>query len=303
MYSYKGGSGRSVATANVAKHLVAEGKSVLVIDLDTESSGLSYIFNIPTKTRNMAIQDVLLDSYTDASSGEIIKGIKSNLLNVEYFDDTWPRMHFDIEDNPNFCFIHARYGYRDAVSTVNADKLHVFIKRLNKNMDEVYNRPFDFVIIDSPSGYQNWAVKLFTETTLVVFFRWSRQFTEGTIKFLTDRLLPTSSGLLELPKNTVIVPSAVPFLDDEANGEMHGKKKEYINSIMSNIEFIKGILKRDFRENHNIIFDEEGIPECTRLKWDEQILMNRNDLSQAEMNTVAGYKRLADTILSLKKGE
>src|SRR5262245_49468046 len=44
-YSYKGGSGRSMALANVAWILAANGKRVLMIDWDLEAPGLHRYFH------------------------------------------------------------------------------------------------------------------------------------------------------------------------------------------------------------------------------------------------------------------
>src|SRR6478752_1869153 len=43
-YSYKGGTGRTMALANVAWILAANGKRVLVVDWDLESPGLDRFF-------------------------------------------------------------------------------------------------------------------------------------------------------------------------------------------------------------------------------------------------------------------
>jgi cellulose biosynthesis protein BcsQ len=44
-YSFKGGTGRTMALANVAWILAASGKRVLMVDWDLESPGLSRYFN------------------------------------------------------------------------------------------------------------------------------------------------------------------------------------------------------------------------------------------------------------------
>lgn len=53
-YSYKGGSGRSTALVNTAKHLIDELKispqnPMLIVDADLESAGLTFFFNLENK--------------------------------------------------------------------------------------------------------------------------------------------------------------------------------------------------------------------------------------------------------------
>src|SRR5687767_604595 len=63
MYSFKGGAGRTVSTANIARVMAIEsGRRVAVIDLDVESAGLSVLFKIDRKVENGecgTIQDIL----------------------------------------------------------------------------------------------------------------------------------------------------------------------------------------------------------------------------------------------------
>ncbi|HWO22596.1 MAG TPA: AAA family ATPase [Kofleriaceae bacterium] len=64
-YSYKGGVGRSLLVANVAKYLSILGKRVFAIDLDLEAPGLHYKFELDSeesrKTPDGGLIDVLID--------------------------------------------------------------------------------------------------------------------------------------------------------------------------------------------------------------------------------------------------
>ena len=61
-YSVKGGTGRSLALANVATYMANKGKKVLCIDLDIQAPGLYALFEIPMEAREKArtIVDILL---------------------------------------------------------------------------------------------------------------------------------------------------------------------------------------------------------------------------------------------------
>jgi septum site-determining protein MinD len=62
IHSFKGGTGKSTITANLAAALASMGKRVGVMDMDLEGPGLHVLFNIdPSKVR-FTLNDVLLDS-------------------------------------------------------------------------------------------------------------------------------------------------------------------------------------------------------------------------------------------------
>ena len=60
-YSYKGGSGRSMAVANVAWILASNGKRVLVIDWDLEAPGLHRFFAPFLLDRELTATDGVID--------------------------------------------------------------------------------------------------------------------------------------------------------------------------------------------------------------------------------------------------
>src|SRR4051794_8964405 len=70
-YSYKGGTGRTMAMANVAWLLASNGNRVLAIDWDLESPGLHRYFHPFLRDRELRSSDGILDlirRYADATS-------------------------------------------------------------------------------------------------------------------------------------------------------------------------------------------------------------------------------------------
>ncbi len=61
VHSFKGGTGKSTITANVAAALVTRGKRVGVMDMDLEGPGLHVIFNIDPDEIQCTLNDVLVD--------------------------------------------------------------------------------------------------------------------------------------------------------------------------------------------------------------------------------------------------
>jgi len=68
-YSYKGGVGRSTALVNSAVHLAIEGRTIVLVDFDTEAPGLHYwykgITGKPFRYRKRSLYDLFLDVGTE----------------------------------------------------------------------------------------------------------------------------------------------------------------------------------------------------------------------------------------------
>src|SRR5712691_10016640 len=60
-YSYKGGTGRSMALANIAWILASNGKRVLMVDWDLEAPGLHRYFHPFLQDKNLASSSGVID--------------------------------------------------------------------------------------------------------------------------------------------------------------------------------------------------------------------------------------------------
>jgi MinD-like ATPase involved in chromosome partitioning or flagellar assembly len=61
IHSFKGGTGKSTITANLAVALVSRGRNVGVMDMDLEGPGLHVIFNVDAEQIQHTLNDVLLE--------------------------------------------------------------------------------------------------------------------------------------------------------------------------------------------------------------------------------------------------
>src|SRR3972149_9658149 len=204
MYSYKGGAGRTVSTANIASILAKDfNKKVVCIDLDIEGAGLGIVFNVHKEINSSkdrkCLQDILCS-----------KGFKSA---QDFYANWWPGLHFDIgkqfsvpDLDGKLLFVPARFAAHDAVP--HAEETAMILESL-LNEIKTQIKP-DYILLDSASGMGDWACMGFSLCdALVVFMRWSRQFMEGTIE--TIKFLQTSCYIVA--RQILIVPSAVPALN------------------------------------------------------------------------------------------
>src|SRR5438552_17564380 len=85
-YSYKGGTGRSMALANLAWIVAASGKRVLAIDWDLEAPGLHRYFRPFLVDPDLFETDGLIDTFWAVASSALAKSgttAKSNAVSGE----------------------------------------------------------------------------------------------------------------------------------------------------------------------------------------------------------------------------
>lgn len=69
LYGFKGGVGRSTATAMLARHLAVSGRCVLVVDLDLESPGIGALTQRDEDLPEYGIVDHLVEDVVDNAGG------------------------------------------------------------------------------------------------------------------------------------------------------------------------------------------------------------------------------------------
>jgi cellulose biosynthesis protein BcsQ/tetratricopeptide (TPR) repeat protein len=187
-YSYKGGTGRTMALANVAWILASNGKRVLAVDWDLESPGLHKFFH-----------PFLDESTIGATPGviEIINDYQMAALNPEPRDDDWHIEYADVErhavslewifpDNGRLDFLSAGRQNRDYSAAVCSLDWDNFYDRLGggrffRAMREDMKKKYDYVLIDSRTGLSDVADICTIELpdVLTVCFTLSDQSIEG----------------------------------------------------------------------------------------------------------------------------
>ncbi len=187
-YSYKGGTGRTMALANVAWILASNGKRVLAVDWDLESPGLHKFFH-----------PFLDESTVSATPGviEIINDYAMAALNPRPRDDAWHLEYARVErhavslewkfpDAGRLDFLSAGRQNRDYSAAVCSIDWDNFYERLGggrffRAMREDMKQQYDYVLIDSRTGLSDVADICTIELpdVLVVCFTLSDQSIEG----------------------------------------------------------------------------------------------------------------------------
>ena len=187
-YSYKGGTGRTMAMANVAWILASNGKRVLAVDWDLESPGLHKFFH------------PFLDASTvEATPGviEIINDYQAAALNPAARDDGWHLEYAQVQrhavslewafpDDGRLDFLSAGRQNRDYSAAVSSLDWDNFYDRLGggrffRAMRDDMKQNYDYVLIDSRTGLSDVADICTIELpdVLTVCFTLSDQSIEG----------------------------------------------------------------------------------------------------------------------------
>jgi cellulose biosynthesis protein BcsQ/tetratricopeptide (TPR) repeat protein len=165
-YSYKGGTGRTMALANVAWILAANGKRVLAVDWDLESPGLHRYFHPFLTDKKLRSSRGVIDLIRDFAVAAVDP-------HVNFEDEQWYRRYADVEREavslswrfPDFGVIdllpagQQDPSYSSAVSTFDWPAFYerlnggIFLQALRDNMRERY----DYVLIDSRTGLSDTA--------------------------------------------------------------------------------------------------------------------------------------------------
>jgi MinD-like ATPase involved in chromosome partitioning or flagellar assembly len=269
-YSYKGGSGRTVAAANVAAALTKSGKRVAIIDLDFEAPGLQHVLSAegtPQFKSGTGIQHYLK---TDIDLHELI-----NEVAIDVFAKKGPLFRYDVPNGALLIYIMAS----TKVTRVDAQdpRVPVLMKSLVAKLKDVYN--LDYLVIDAASGIrETYSLAADVSDELLVFFRWSKQHVEGTI-----RLVRFMSRLKEFDQSWVpfkLVASASPGLQ-ELDGLTDDDLRKQLLSI-KNITEVR--IEKELTEcqvTPTKIYYE--IPEMLELKWRETITVFGRDDSPYEL--------------------
>lgn len=245
-YSFKGGTGRTTSTANIAVALAQLGRNVLMVDLDIEGPGLSVVLEVENP-EDMCIQDYFRNRYyKNFDYTSLIIDLKKR--NVESGKKEWTELP------GNLFFIPARIG-TEKFSMVETSEGEAY-KRLDKLIERLKEDDYlklDYILIDSASGYGDMsAATIAVSDLLLAFFKWSRQHTRGTIT--AAKLFKQLEGR-GAKIDYEFIANSVPLTlyTDEY--------KEYLYLVRSGLENAVG--KKIFAM----------LPENDELKWEEKIIL------------------------------
>jgi len=259
-YSYKGGSGRTVAVANVSAALAGLGKRVAVIDLDFEAPGLHHVFGAEGTRqfqKGKGIQHYL--------KGDIDLRELENQVYVDMFGPDGPLNMFHVPVGALMLYIMAS----PKVTLVDPREPQVN-QRMRRLLGSLHDsQQVDFVILDAASGIRDaYSIASDVSDEMLIFFRWSTQHVEGTLRMVRYMKLLAELGQLSTPFK--LVASATPRekeLDDKDRDKFAQLKKDTQAKIEQALSECQASPPHIFHD----------IPEVPWLKWKETVTVFARD--------------------------
>jgi cellulose biosynthesis protein BcsQ len=281
MYSFKGGAGRTVCAANLAKpfaeNLGATAQQpIVLLDMDVDSAGLTVLLEKHTHFENAR--------YTCSKllTGEV------DLCDQEQIDGIFAQGMVDVSDQlgaekGTIRFLGTEIVGRRETTYISQKAA----ERMLDFLDCCAKRRISGVLIDSASGRQETALVCHSIADVIVYCcRLSRQFIYGTSEQLKRHVEFCREETRPLPA-IVLLPVAVP----EAKESLEPIRNQRI------IELLK--IERDLPQEMNFRVFESGIGEVQSFKWIESILHVRADLSPDETDALQAYLQVAHEICNV----
>lgn len=288
-FSYKGGSGRTSLLYNtlpfLANKLHATNENpIVVIDLDIDSKGLSYL--IEGKSSISAFQVL---------KGDPAIGFDSSAETVgkhPLFQSALPiglKIGLSPAQDASVLFISAHSDANTFLgNNTNFDAEDIGLDTFNRICEDCGCRA---IIMDTPTGGQLAAdAALSISNKIVTVMRITKQFRNGTYEFLKNMSKRRLNN-----KEFVIVPNAIPDFSNFPNLSL--------NSIIGGIKLgIKNALGPNCKANLNMMeADYPGINEVNWFKYEEDCLFRINTrteraLSEDEKKALYCYQTLSEVL-------
>ncbi len=284
-FSYKGGAGRSSLAYNTIPLFAEKVKAsaehpIVLIDLDIDSAGLTFLLGCHGKPDIYSAQDVV----SGTIPGLTLSKDEIPLANHPFFSRLVPvgnKLGLKGSDqNASILFLPAKSGAN--LNTYDQDENYLdAVARLCSRYG------CSALIVDTPAGDQltaKWALD--TSKDILVTMKITYQFRYGTIDFLGRKDKEYAM------KNFILIPNCVPtesILIDGVEYNYEAVKNDIIKSVQNVVQ--NNYVNVEMLEDGNF-----GVPEVKRFKLKEGILHSLETLTDDEQKAYEMYAKVAEIL-------
>ncbi len=292
-YSYKGGTGRTMALANMAWILASNGYRVLTVDWDLESPGLHRYFHPFLRDKELRATDGMIDLVRRYSQAVVDAEQPLDVGEFADIDDLAVSLDWEFGDG-RLDFVGAGRqepaSYSTAVSTFDWEKfwnVHnggAFLEELRRRMCAEY----DYVLIDSRTGLSDTAgiCTVHLPDTVVVCFTLNTQSVEGAAAVARSMKQARQSG----PRPLRIYP--VPTRVEDGEQRKLDRGRSYAHRSFT------AILDLPSRDEVESYWGTVELPYRPYYAY-EEVLATIADRPNQENSLLAPYLRLASRVTGL----
>ena len=289
-FSYKGGAGRSTTCLNTLPFLVRQSTAhksapILLLDMDIESAGMTYLLNQQDKFHGKFDVKELLkneETWSTEKKGDIT-------LHPLYKKFVPVGRLLGLPSDESVMFL----GVDDASPKLDGRYMDTYEGAIKKLIEFADRHNVRAIVMDSAAGDQFSATVAVRKSEKIVFcMRPTHQFRIGTFNYL--KRLSISAGRTGADKTIVLLPTVVP-----ADAAIEGKSQLElaIDDIKKRIDSVGNF---DFKKNFVSSKDCFGINEVARFKWKEGVLYKlkaeNGTLAADEEEGYVRYQKLAEVI-------
>lgn len=290
-FSYKGGAGRSTTCLNTLPFLARQSAAyksapILLLDMDIESAGMTYLLNQQDKFhKKFDVKELLKNEETWGT--EKMGDITQHPLYKKFVP---VGRLLGLPNDESVMFL----GVDDESPKLDGSRRAVMEAAMNKLIKFADNHNVRAIVMDSAAGDQ-FSATLAVEKSdkIVCCMRPTHQFRIGTFNYLTR--YANKTGKTGNDTSIVFLPTVVPA---DANIEGNSQLEVAIADIKERI----GKLKRAFDIKETFVSSKDcfGINEIARFKWREGVLYKlkaeKGTLSPDEEEGYTRYQKLAEVI-------
>jgi hypothetical protein len=290
-YSFKGGTGRTMALANVAWILASNGLKVLVVDWDLDSPGLHRYFHPFLSPAKVAATPGIIELLTDYA-WEATQVADRSAAWVSRRAQVLPHavsLSWDFPRGGMLDFVSAGRQNRDYSAAVTSIDWDTFYERLDggRFFDALradMKRNYDYTLIDSRTGLSDIAdiCTVHLPDTLVDCFTLNDQSIDGAVD-VAKRI-----GQRYHYRNIGVLP--VPMRIDEAE-----KDKADVGLATARARFFGSMPEKTGRYQESEYWNAVAIPYKPYYAFEETLAVF-GDIPRAPLSLLGAYERLTHVI-------